>query len=182
VPVICASDTTHLTNFSGDKKAWPIYLTIGNIKSTTRNKPSSMALILLALLPVPPKLKDSRSIDVSSENNCITHRVLSIILEGLVEPGQNGVTLDCADGQRRHCFPVLCAWIADHMEHVLLHNLKNNACPQCEVPSGRLGDPPEDKMHLRYIYLETIAGISSLQRSIKIRETKNLSKSSPKKE
>jgi hypothetical protein len=31
------------------------------------------------------------------------------------------------------------------MEHVLLHNLKNNACPQCEVPSGRLGDPPEEQ-------------------------------------
>src|SRR5205085_5238838 len=83
VPIICASDTTHLTNFSGDKKAWPIYITIGNIKSTTRNKPLSMALILLALLPVPPKLKDSRNIGVSSENNCITHRVLSIVLKGL---------------------------------------------------------------------------------------------------
>jgi hypothetical protein len=103
-----------------------------------------MALILLALLPVPPKLKDSRNIGVSSENNCMIHRVLSIVLKGLVEPGKNGVTLDCADGQRRHCFPILCAWIADHMEHVLLQNLKNNACPQCEVPLKRLGDPPRE--------------------------------------
>ena len=31
VPVICASDKTHLTNFSGDQHAWPLYLTIGNI-------------------------------------------------------------------------------------------------------------------------------------------------------
>jgi len=30
VPVICASDKTHLTNFSGDQHAWPLYLTIGN--------------------------------------------------------------------------------------------------------------------------------------------------------
>jgi hypothetical protein len=101
-----------------------------------------MALILLALLPVPPKLKDPRSVGVSSENNYITHRVLSIVLEGLVEPGKNGITLDCADGQRRHCFPIMCAWVADHMEHVLLQNLKNNACPLCEVPPERLGDPP----------------------------------------
>jgi len=101
-----------------------------------------MALILLALLPVPPKLKDSRSSVVSAENNAITHNVLATVLEGLVESGKNGITLDCADGQRRHCFPILCAWIADHMEHVLLQNLKNNACPQCEVPPERLGDPP----------------------------------------
>jgi len=31
VPVICASDKTHLTNFSGDRHAWPLYLTFGNI-------------------------------------------------------------------------------------------------------------------------------------------------------
>jgi len=31
VPVICASDKTHLTNFSDDQHAWPLYLTIVNI-------------------------------------------------------------------------------------------------------------------------------------------------------
>ena len=101
-----------------------------------------MALILLALLPVPPKLKDSRGSSVSAENNAVTHRVLATVLEGLVEPGKHGITLDCADGQKRHCFPILCAWIADHMEHVLLQNLKNNACPRCEVPLEKLGEPP----------------------------------------
>jgi hypothetical protein len=25
------SDATHLTNFAGDKKAWPVYMTIGNL-------------------------------------------------------------------------------------------------------------------------------------------------------
>ena len=141
MPVICASDTTHLTNFSGDKKAWPIYLTIGNIRSTTRNKPTAMAMILLALLPVPPKLKNSRDSTVSAENNAVIHYVLAAVLEGLSEAGKNGITLDCADGQRRHCFPVLCAWIADHMEPVLLQNIKNNSCPRCKVPPERLGEP-----------------------------------------
>lgn len=27
-------DKTHLSNFSGDKSAWPVYLTIGNIKKS----------------------------------------------------------------------------------------------------------------------------------------------------
>ena len=31
VPVICASDKTHLTNFLGHQNAWQLYVTIGNI-------------------------------------------------------------------------------------------------------------------------------------------------------
>jgi len=33
VPMIFLSDATHLTNFSGDKKAWPVYMTIGNLST-----------------------------------------------------------------------------------------------------------------------------------------------------
>jgi hypothetical protein len=31
VPLILFSDATHRTNLSGNHKAWPIYLTIGNL-------------------------------------------------------------------------------------------------------------------------------------------------------
>jgi len=67
------SDQTHLTNFSGDKKAWPVYITIGNLPSTKRNRPGSMAVLLLALLPVPPKLSQSSSAkDVQRDINADT--------------------------------------------------------------------------------------------------------------
>ena len=56
VPIIGLSDQTHLTNLSGDKKAWPVYMTIGNILSHTRNSPAKLPVLLLALLPVLPKL------------------------------------------------------------------------------------------------------------------------------
>ncbi|KAF8414714.1 hypothetical protein EV426DRAFT_579159 [Tirmania nivea] len=55
IPVLLASDQTHLTNYSGNKKLWPRYMSIGNIKSTVRNKPTMNAWIPIALLPVPPK-------------------------------------------------------------------------------------------------------------------------------
>jgi len=55
VPVIFASDTTHLTNFSGDGKLWPIYMSIGNIPSSIRQKPNQRAWVLVVLLPVGPK-------------------------------------------------------------------------------------------------------------------------------
>jgi len=56
VPIIGISDQTNLTNFSRDKKAWPVYLTIGDLPSARRNSLGSMAVLLLALLPIPPKL------------------------------------------------------------------------------------------------------------------------------
>ena len=35
-PIILATDKTQLTAFSGDKQAWPVYLTIGNIDKKIR--------------------------------------------------------------------------------------------------------------------------------------------------
>jgi hypothetical protein len=54
VPVICASDKTHLTNFSGDQHVWPLYHTIGNIRKDIRRTPKKRAWILVGLIPCPP--------------------------------------------------------------------------------------------------------------------------------
>jgi len=55
MPVICASDKTHLTNLSGDQHAWPLYLTINNIRKDIRRTPQKRACILVGLIPCPPK-------------------------------------------------------------------------------------------------------------------------------
>jgi hypothetical protein len=51
IPVLLTSDKTHLTQFAGDKHAWPLYLSIGNIHSSIRNKPSNNAWKLIAYIP-----------------------------------------------------------------------------------------------------------------------------------
>ena len=53
------SDQTHLSNFSGNNKAWPVYITLGNLQSARRDSLGSMVVLLLALLPVPPKFSKS---------------------------------------------------------------------------------------------------------------------------
>ena len=40
-----------LMQFRGDKKGWPVYITIGNIPSKTRRQPSKNAMKLLGYLP-----------------------------------------------------------------------------------------------------------------------------------
>jgi hypothetical protein len=129
VPIILGSDATHLTQFSGGKKAWPVYMTIGNIKSTIRNKPSYSAIILLALLPVSV---------ANSANREVGHKILSTILEPL-NKYKRGIVLPCADGADRLCFLRLAGWIADHMEYCYLFHVKSNACPVCEVKFTDLG-------------------------------------------
>ncbi|RPB06760.1 hypothetical protein P167DRAFT_496965, partial [Morchella conica CCBAS932] len=127
VPIICASDGTHLTNFSGDKKAWPIYLTIGNIKSSVRSKPTGHSLILLVLLPVPPKLGKN------SLANSALRRQSQMIFQSIRECSQEGELIACADGYERLCFLVLSGWIADQPENSNLQNISTSSCPRCEV-------------------------------------------------
>ncbi|KAG0634840.1 hypothetical protein HOY80DRAFT_894193, partial [Tuber brumale] len=57
-------DVTFLTNFLGDKKPRPVYLTISNILSKIRNKSSKHVIVLLALLLVPPKMLEVASKDL----------------------------------------------------------------------------------------------------------------------
>jgi hypothetical protein len=49
------SNGTHLFNFAGDKKKWPVYMTIGNLSSKIRQMPSTHSVMKVTLLPIPPK-------------------------------------------------------------------------------------------------------------------------------
>ena len=103
-----------------------MYIAIRNLPSTMSDKPESMAVRLLVLLQVPLQLPQS-----SSANN-VQREVNADILQGVFDlvfvPVQNaaleGILIDCVDGRVRNCFPILAAWIADHMENIVLHGVK----------------------------------------------------------
>jgi len=134
------SDQTHLRNLSGDKKAWPLYLTLGNPPATRRNRPGSFAVLLFGLLPVSPKLTKSSADHLQRQINTDTLRgVFKLLFEPLQKAALEGVNIDCADGKVRRCFPIFSAWIADHMENVGLDGIKSKVCPKCEVLPRELG-------------------------------------------
>ena len=100
-----------------------------------------MGILLPGLLPIPPKLaKSSKAVKLQRLINADTLRgVFELIFAPLNGAAQEGITIDCTDGQIRTCFPFMSGWIADHLENVLLHRIKSNACPKCEVPPEELG-------------------------------------------
>src|SRR5260370_32243583 len=50
--IIRASDRTHLTNFTGDKKMHTVYLSIGNISKDIRWKHNSHTWLLVTKIPI----------------------------------------------------------------------------------------------------------------------------------
>jgi len=90
------SDQTNLTNLSGDKKAWPVYITIGNLLSARPNSPGSMAFLLLALFPVPPKLSkffkaDQRESKINADT---LQDVFQLIFAPLKDVAHVGILID----------------------------------------------------------------------------------------
>jgi len=104
-----------------------------------------MPILLLALLPVPPKLTDNsgRADEALRKTNAdALLAVFDLVLAPLQEVVQEGTVKDCADGKTRLCFAILSAWIADHAGHAALHGIGSKSCPKCEVPSKELSGNP----------------------------------------
>jgi hypothetical protein len=119
------SDGTHLLNVAGDKKEWPVYMTIGNLSSKIRQIPSAHSVVIVALLPIPIKNRNipQKPVDEQRQTNSevlneVPRRVLqqfSLKQHPSAKSGHYNVL--CADGNFRRCKPVLAAWLADCPEY-----------------------------------------------------------------
>ena len=136
--VILASDKTNLSVLRGDKTAWPVYLTIGNIDKEIRRKPSKHVSVLLGYIPVAKLacFSDARRSDAQQQ---LFHSCMKALLAPLVEAGRRGIPMTCADGLIRRVYPILAAYIADHLEQCLITCCKENRCPRCIVPRDERG-------------------------------------------
>ncbi|KAF8516270.1 hypothetical protein JB92DRAFT_3082742 [Gautieria morchelliformis] len=100
-PVILASDKTQISQFSGDKQAWAVYISIGNICK-------ARGMILLGYLIVM-KLECLHEHAQKGAGFRLFHYVMSILLEPLIEASKKGVQMTCADRHIRMVYPILAA-------------------------------------------------------------------------
>jgi len=117
VPLIIISDGTHLSNYAGDMKEWPVQMTIGNLSSKIRRMPSTHTVVMVPLLPTPIKNHNNPQKRLHEQRQ--THReVLNEVLRRVLQPltGKHNPNAEsryynvlCADGNFRCCKPVLAA-------------------------------------------------------------------------
>lgn len=161
---ILSSDKTQLSVFSGDKKAWPVYLTLGNISRCIRRQPSKQATILLGYLPVP-KLDCFTSPDARrTQNQELFHCCMENILKPIINLRKEGVDMRCADGAMRHIYPDLASYIADWPEQCLVAGCLESRCPICKVPTNERGHMNETSPALR-IKQEALHAIAANRRT-----------------
>ncbi|KDQ27337.1 hypothetical protein PLEOSDRAFT_51277 [Pleurotus ostreatus PC15] len=138
-PVILASDKTQLSNFGGDKSAWPVYLSIGNLSKEIRHRPSCHGTVLIGYLPVAKLQCFSKAVR-SLEIYRLFHKCMSKLVEPLIAAGNDGVEMICADTFIRKLHPVLAAYVADYPEQCLIACCKENQCPRCVVRPEHRGE------------------------------------------
>ena len=120
-PVIIATDKTQLTQLSGGKAAYPVYLTLGNIPKAIRRKPSKHACVLIAYLPTETISRHKiKKREAGSRHQRLFHESMRIVLEPLKAAGKNGVEICGGDGAVCLVHPILTCYIADFPEQCLV--------------------------------------------------------------
>ncbi|KAG8735173.1 hypothetical protein FRC10_010905 [Ceratobasidium sp. 414] len=139
-PIILAADKTQMTMLSGNKSAWPVYLSIGNISKEIRRKPSERAMLLVGYIPITDLTGISNTERRREKRWQLFHTCMESILEPLKEASRRGVEMLCADGGVRRVHPILAAYLADYPEQCLTTCVRENRCPICWVPAGERAD------------------------------------------
>ncbi|KAF8601984.1 hypothetical protein BDV93DRAFT_445066, partial [Ceratobasidium sp. AG-I] len=155
-PIILATDRTQLSLLGGDKAAWPVYQSIGNISKSIRRRPSQSATLLVGYIP-ETKLLWIRDPDERRRKQWeLFHASMSIILEPLKNASIIGVEMRCADGGVRRVYPIFAAHIGDWPEQCTIACTQTSRCPVCIVPFRARGSGNTNRLRTKHQTLELL--------------------------
>jgi len=164
-PFILTSDTTHLTNFSGDKKAKPLLITSAHIQQHIRAAPSRRAYFCTAFIP------EGKFLNLEFENptqakelpGILSRRLYHICMRIILQPLREHIMeprymVDSEGYIRKEVFR-MATYIGDLPEQVLVAGLSPNQCVNCIAGSKQLGDPHSCRPRTGLSILQSIATI-----------------------
>lgn len=156
--MLFGSDKTRLTILAGDKEAWPLYMSIGNIPAKIRNRPSSNAWVVVAYLPVVHFYCDKKAAGTLKAR--LFHQCINFIIEGLKKCSRTGLKMADGEGNIRMVYPRLAIYISDYPEQCLVSCSAANTSPTMIAGYHEL-DNVEKSPPRTYDYtLDKIASIS----------------------
>jgi hypothetical protein len=143
-PLIVASDQTKLATMCGGQKAYPVYITIGNISKSVRRKSNEHATILLGYLPCESFQDVKDPTQRARLRNELVHRAMEVLMAPLKEASRDGVDMWCADGHLRRVYPIVAAFTGDWPEQNDMACTDQGGCPICTVEYDTRGSYPND--------------------------------------
>ncbi|KAI1784554.1 hypothetical protein LXA43DRAFT_901392, partial [Ganoderma leucocontextum] len=148
IPIIISSNKTQLT-LIGNKSAYPVYMTLGNLPKDIRCKPSRRGQILLAYLPTSRLQHITNKAARRRTLANLFHACMSRVLAPLASVGLTGMPLHSGDGVLRRGHPILAVYVGDYPEQLLVTGCKTGDCPKCPISRDDVGDSCDTSRPLR---------------------------------
>ncbi|CDO69799.1 hypothetical protein BN946_scf184766.g44 [Trametes cinnabarina] len=148
IPIIISSDKTQLT-LIGNKTAYPVYMTIGNLPKDVRSKPSRNGQILLAYLPTSKLEHITNQAARRRMLANLYHACMRRVLEPLQSAGADGLRMASGDGVIRRGHPIFAVHVGDYPEQLLVTGCKNGECPKCPIARTEIGAEMDGHRPLR---------------------------------
>lgn len=162
VPIILASDKTHLTVGTGNKEMHPLLISIANIHARVRMKATLHAFALIAYLPIPKFLNVSPPVQAALSAR-VYHFAVGLATKNLAAAGAADsapTRMSDPNGIVRQTHTPLASHISDLPEQRLLALVLNNQSPTSTASQLQFGNDQSLVVHPRRTRTHTLANIT----------------------
>ena len=136
---------------------WQVYITIENLDTKIRQSQKRPEMLLLGFIPIVYEWSE----DANNKDKDLKAKIYNMDLKSMLQrtypslpsvelkqrdsndfiallEHQDGIEFVCADGYKRHCYPVHAGFMEDYKEQVFITGIKANIqCSICHVPQKK---------------------------------------------